>query len=213
MSEMTNFSNLFASGPFARGLSDIYEVEGIVVFGQIYMLIDRLIKKARARRDELLSMEEAAKRRGEYWSRDSGTLLWELDRITESLDFLTENTEGRTAVQTALALKLQERQLPADGSQNDWPWHDPAVSALRQAVSDVRRDTEIIASWRSWHLGKEHAQTKIARAWAATAAAYDKIIFPAIERVTSPPRYERIDLPHFELPPSWQWVPRTTSPK
>jgi hypothetical protein len=128
------------------------------------------------------------------------------------LDLLAENTDGRVAVQTALALKLGDRKLPRPALEHEWALHDPAVSALRQAISDVRRDTQIIADWRSTHLGKEHAQTKIANAWVATAAAYNKIIFPAIERVTVPPRYARIDLPHFELRPSWQWVPRTTPP-
>src|SRR5687768_17038681 len=104
---MTNFSNLFASGPFACGLSDIYEVEGIVIFGQICMLIDRLLKKAAGRLVELLSIEKAAKRRGEHWSRDPGTLLWELDRITKGIDLLAENSGGRVAVQIALALKLE----------------------------------------------------------------------------------------------------------
>jgi hypothetical protein len=208
VSEITNFAKLFTFGP-----SDIYEVEGTVQYGHISLLIDRLVRKARARRDELLSIEEAAKRRGEHWSRDPGSLLWELDRITESLDYLTENTDGRVAVETALALKLRGKPLPGGGSQDEWPRYDPAVSALRQAVSDVARDTQIIADWRSAHLGKEHAQTKIANAWAAAATVYDKIIFPHIETVTSPPRYPRIDLPHFELRPSWQWVPRTTSAK
>jgi hypothetical protein len=204
MSEIANLSKLFTFGP-----SDIYEVEGVVQYGHISLLIARLLDKARARRDELLSMEEAAKRRGQYWPRPPDS---ELDRITEGLDLLAENTDGHIAVQTALGLKLRGRRLPGDGSQHEWPRYDPAVSALRQAVSDVKRDTQIIARWRSAHVGEDHAQTKIANAWAATATAYDKIIFPHIEKVTSPPRYPRTDLPHFELRPSWQWVPRTTSP-
>ena len=202
MSEMTVFPNLsLAFSPF-----DIYEAEGMVLYGHISGLIDGLLEKAQARRDELLTMEEAAKRRGEGWPRGPDS---ELDRISEGLDFLAENTDARIAVQTALALKLRGRRLPGDGSQQEWALHDPAVSALRQAVRDVARDTQIIASWRSAHLGKEHAQTKIANAWAATAAAYDKVVFPEIPRVTSPPRYARVDLLDFELRPSWRWVPRT----
>jgi hypothetical protein len=143
------------------------------------------------------------------------------------------NDEARLAVVEALGLKLYwliEQNVPTERRNLIGIDGDPRYyQAVCNALADIVRDTKIIHDWREYKLDRRqykrswnqhkldwdtyllrhaHQATKEAQAWHEAASALQKLV-DSRKRHPTVRGYPEIDLPEFELAPSWVYLSGT----